>query len=466
MNENVKIDPATSATCRVPLLALFGGAALWLVVGLALLLLASLNFHMPGIFSDRGWTTYGRMLAAGNDAILYGFAIPAALGVMLWILANLSESELVLPLVPVLAANIWHFGVLVGMAEIFTGNSTGFQWLEFQRGGSVLLFAAYMLIGISAMATFGARRERTLQPAHWFLLAALFWFPWIYTSANIFLVAWPVRGVAQAVIDWWFSNNLIFVWLTLVGLGTAFYYLPKFAGRPLQNQPLAFFGFVTFILFATWCGIPQGAPVPAWFPAASTTASILLIVPILSFLAVFVKTVAKANTQCKGGPFCYMKFGTTAFIISGLMLIPLGCPRFGVLAQYTEYAQAQTYLQILGFFSIVICGAVYELMPDAVGIQWPFRGFIRVQHWLFMLGLAVLVIPLAIGGIEQEMNNYDFKSGVVFMQISSAGLALLLLGSLLFAANIFVLTMKWKLGLAKSFLGVIKCPLESSEVKS
>jgi len=469
MNENDKIDPANSAisvSCRVPLLALFGGAALWLVIGLALVMLASLNFHMPGMFSDHGWMTYGRMLAAGNDAILYGFAIPTALGVMLWILASLSDSELALPLVPVLAANVWHLGVLVGIAAIFMGDSTGFQWLEFPRGGSVLLFAAYMLMGISAMATFGARRKRALQPAHWFLLAALFWFPWIYTSANVFLVAWPVRGVGQAVIDWWFSNNLIFVWLTLVGLGTVFYYVPKFAGRPLHNQPLALFGFVTFILISTWCGIPQGAPVPAWFPAASTTASILLIVPVLSLLAVFVKTVCGVQTQCKGGPFCYMKFGTTAFIVSALMLIPLGCPRFGVLAQFTEYAQAQSYMQILGFFSIVICGAVYELMPRVMGMDWPFQKFVRFQHWLFMGGLAILVISLAIGGVEQEMNNYNFTSGVIFMKFATLGFLLLLLGSLLFAANIFVMTLKWKLGLAKAFIAVIKRPLDASEVKS
>jgi hypothetical protein len=40
-------DAMIDASCRVPLLALFGGAALWLVVGLALALVASLNFHMP-----------------------------------------------------------------------------------------------------------------------------------------------------------------------------------------------------------------------------------------------------------------------------------------------------------------------------------------------------------------------------------------------------------------------------------
>src|SRR5580692_4794474 len=131
MNENEKIDPAIDASCRVPLLAIFGGAALWLVVGLVLEVLASLTFHphMPEMFAGHSWLAYGRVQAAANDTILYGFVMPAALGVILWIFARLSETELVLPLVPVIAANIWHLGVLVGIVAIFIGDSTGFQWL-------------------------------------------------------------------------------------------------------------------------------------------------------------------------------------------------------------------------------------------------------------------------------------------------------------------------------------------------
>ncbi|HEV2320407.1 MAG TPA: hypothetical protein VGV18_11695, partial [Verrucomicrobiae bacterium] len=214
MNQIENKYSGIDASCRVPLLALFGGASLWLIVGLALAIVASLVFHKPDLFADCPFFTYGRIQPAANDAIVYGFAIPAALGVMLWIFARLSESELLLPLLPIVAANIWHLGVLIGVVGILIGDSTGFAWLEFPRAGSVSLFAAYLLIAISAAGTFGARRQRVLAPAHWFLLAALFWFPWIYSTANLFLVAWPVRGVAQAVIDWWFSNNLIFVWFS------------------------------------------------------------------------------------------------------------------------------------------------------------------------------------------------------------------------------------------------------------
>ena len=111
VNENSNPDAGAlasriDASCRVPSLVLFGGAALWLVVGLLLALLASIKFHAPDFLANCPLLTYGRIQPAANDAILYGFAIPAALGVMLWIFARLSQVELVLPLVPVVAADL------------------------------------------------------------------------------------------------------------------------------------------------------------------------------------------------------------------------------------------------------------------------------------------------------------------------------------------------------------------------
>jgi cytochrome c oxidase cbb3-type subunit 1 len=458
-----KID----ASCRVPLLALFGGAALWLVVGLLLALLASLTFHAPEMFARCPFATYGHLAPAANDLLVYGFAIPAGLGVMLWIFARLSQAELVLPIVPVVAANLWHLGVFIGLATILCGGSSGFTWLEFPRASAMLLGVSFVLIAISAVATFGQRKERELYPSHWFLLAALLWFPWIYSTANLFLVTmWPVRGVTQAVINWWFADNLIFVWLALVGVGVAFYFLPKLAGRPLHSRFYALFGFWTLILFGTWIGIPQGAPVPAWLPTTSAFASLLLILPLIAIAVIVLKTVWGAKVVCKGGPFCYLKFGMTAFILSGLMLIASACPEHGRTLEFTWFGQAQTQLQILGFFAIVICGAIYEILPRVMGGGLPFPKFVRLQHWCFMLGTVLLVGSLAFAGVKQGGAGYDPAAAIFGLRICTLGWTFLLLGSLLFAANIFVMTIKWKLALVKTVIAYIKSPLETSEVKS
>jgi cytochrome c oxidase cbb3-type subunit 1 len=470
-NQTNQID----ASCRVPLLVLFGGAAAWLVVGSLLALAASLTFHVPEKFGDSSWLTYGHVQPAADDALLYGFCMPAGLGVALWIFARLGQTPLRGAIVPVVAAHLWHLGVLVGLVGIFAGDSTGFAWLEFPRGGSSLLFFAYLLLGLWALMNFSGRRESTLFPSHWFLVAALFWFPWIYSTANILIVGWPVRGVVQAIVGWWFGNNLVFVWTSLVGIGAAFYFLPKFSGRPLQTYFYALFVFWTLILFGSMRGVPAGAPVPAWLPTLSALNSLMLVVPVIAIAVIGWKTVCgAASPECKGGPFCMIKFGFVAFILSALMLIIEACPQISRVTEFTWFGAAQTQLQLYGFFAITMFGAIYYILPRAVGIGFACPKLIRVQHWCAMIGIVIFVVALAFGGVEQGMKLKDSsgafadstKTMLPFLRASTMGLLFMLLANLLFALNIFAMILAWKWSVAKAVFAAVTAPLEKPEVKA
>lgn len=458
--------PEIDASCRVPLLALLVGASVWLVVGTVLALIASIKFHAPDFLADCPLLTYGRVQPAANDALVYGFCLPAALAVILWIFSRLSQTVFALPLVPVIAAHLWHLGVFIGLVSILLGNGTGFTWLEFPRGGSVLLLVAFLLIAISAVATFGYRLERTLYPSHWFLLAALLWFPWSYSSANIFLVAMPVRGVAQAVIDLWFGNNLLFVWFSLAGLGIAFYFLPKLTGRPLQTYFYALYVFWTLILFGAWCGIPAGSPFPAWIPTLSSTAEWLLIVPVLGVAIIFVKTICGApKCECMGGPLCFIKIGAVAFILSAFTVHLNSNTGFSRLTEFTWFGQAQVQLQIFGFLAMILFGAIYYIMPRALGFDFLFPKFTKAHFWLYLLGVILFVIPLAVAGIMQGLNFYKPEAALPGLMISTLGLTLILIGNVLFAVNIFAMFLSWKLTLAKTIFAAVTAPLKTSEVK-
>jgi cytochrome c oxidase cbb3-type subunit 1 len=464
--ENNSVCPnEIDASCRVPLLALFGGAALWLVLGLALGIVAMLSFHKPDMFADCPFLTFGHAQAAANDLLLYGFAIPAALGVTLWIFARLSQAKLALPIVPVVAANLWHVGVLVGTISIVLGYSTGHPWLEYPRGASVLLFAAFMLIAVSAVTTMGFRLNRELYPSHWFLFAALLWFVWSYGTANLFLVCnHPPRGVVQAVIGWWLTNNLIFVWLALAGVGIAFYFLPKIAGKPLASSGYALFGFLTLVFFGTWVGIPQSAPVPAWLPTVSAFGALLSVIPVFALGILARKTVWGAKVSCFGGPFCFIRFGMLSFVAANLLYISEFCPRASRVLDFTWFNAGITQWQLLGFAGMILCGAIYEILPRVMARELPFAKLAKLNFFLFAVGTLLFVIPLLIGGVEQGMKlrdaNIPFADAsavaLKFLRISTTGQLLVLLGALCLLLNIFVMTLQWKLGLLKTVVCVVK----------
>jgi cytochrome c oxidase cbb3-type subunit 1 len=461
------------ASCRVPLLALFGGAALWLVLGLGLGLAAAMSFHAPDMFADCPFLTYGRAQAAANDLLLYGFVVPAALGVMLWIFARLSQAPLALPIVPVAAANLWHLGVLIGTGAILAGHGTGFAWLEYPRAASVLLFAGFLLAAVSAAATMGFRRTREMYPAHWFLFGALLWFAWSYSTANLFLGSGqPPRGVVQAIIAWWFANNLLFVWLALAGVGVAFYFLPKLSGKPLAGTGYAMFAFLTLIFFGSWCGIPRSAPVPAWLPALSTYAAMLAIIPVLAVAIIAVKTLWGTKLSFSGGPCCFVRFGTLSFVVSSLLYLGAWCPRGSRVLDLTWYGFGVAQWQVLGFAGMMLLGAIYYILPRMMDKELPFPLLAKANAFVFGFGVLIYVVPLLIGGFVQgtKLNDpsvpfADVTAGsLLFFRISTTGQLLMLVGSLCLLANVLLMTIQWKLALAKAALAAVLAPLDNGSV--
>jgi hypothetical protein len=58
------------------------------------------------------------------------------------------------------------------------------------------------------------------------------------------------------------------------------------------------------------------------------------------------------------------------------------------------------------------------------------------------------------------------KSVLPFLRASTTGLLLMLVANLLFAANLFAMTFKWKIALAKTAFAAVTAPLEKSEVEA
>lgn len=470
--------PSTSpspldASCRLPLFALFGGAAVWLVLSSVLGLIASIKFHSPDFLSACACLTYGRIHPASANALVYGFAIPAGLGVALWLLVRLGRAPLAQPWLVLVGAKLWHLGVLVGLMGILGGDATGFEWLEMPRYAAVFLFVAFVLIALLGFVNYQTRPERALFPSQWFVLAALFWFPWIYSTANLLLLVFPVRGVTQAAISWWFSGNLLVVWLSLSGLAASFYFLPKLAGRPLHSHYLALFAFWTLILFGTWVGIPGGAALPAWMPALSGVAAVLTIVPTLAVAASAWLTVRGTTAKCSGGPLCFMKFGVFAFVLSSLLLVASALPPIARITDFTWFGVGQTQLRLYGFFAMTMLGAAYYILPRVAGRDFPFGSMVRVQFWCGVIGTLLLPLPLAIGGVAQGLKlmnpevafEESTKSALILLRVSTFGDLILLLGSLLFLLNVFALIAGYYRAVCSSAYTAATTPLDTAEVR-
>jgi cytochrome c oxidase cbb3-type subunit 1 len=441
------------ASCRVPLFTLFVSAAVWLVIASIFDLIASLKFHSPNFLSQCACLTYGRVFPVATNALIYGFAIPAGLGVALWIIARTGQTKVAQPWLIAVGAKLWNFGLTIGVIGILAGDSTGYQNLEIPRYGVVFLFLGYLLIAFFSLVTLHNRKERALGPSQWFLLAALFWFPWIYFTANYLLLSHtPIRGMTQAVVAWWYSGNLNFVWFGLVGLAVIFHFIQQLMDRPLYSRYLALFTFWTIILFASWSGIPRSASVPAWMPALSTVATILTLVTALSVMVNIHRTCGRGCSQTENPPpGKFLAFGALAFVVSWLMNAFASVPEVSAITNFTWFTVAESYLNVFGFFAMALFGAIYYIVPRVTGMDWPCAKSVRRHFWLAAIGIVLIVVPLAIGGLVEgfnwhnpKMTNVDVaKNALNFLRISTLGEILILLGNLLLLGNLIGLSVRY-----------------------
>ena len=440
------------ASCRLPLVVLFLSAAVWLVIGSAFALIASLKFHAPGFLADCAWLTYGRVRPAGINCMLYGFCLPAGLGVALWLLARLGRTRLALPGLVTAGALCWNLGVAAGMAGILGGGSTGFEDLEMPPYASWLILLGYLMIVVWGALTFHRRRERQLFVSQWFLFAALFWFPWIHSTADLLLLTVRVRGMAQAVIAWWYSENLLVVWLGLVGLAAIFYFLPKLTGRDLHSRYLALLAFWMLILFGSWGGIPESAPVPAWMPVSSAIARGLGVILIVAVVLIVHGTLEGKCSKLMAHPSLrFIGFGVVAFIVGGLVSAASAFPEVSQITQFTWFTVAKGVLNYYGFFTMVMFGAVYYIVPRLMGIEFPSAKLVRAHFWTAAGGILLFVVPLAAGGIVQgfrlqhaSLPFNDITHGTLpFLRASTTGDLLIALGHLMFLGNLAGLVIRF-----------------------
>jgi cytochrome c oxidase cbb3-type subunit 1 len=461
-------------SCRLPLVVLFLSAAVWLVVGSAFALIASIKFHAPGFLADCAWLTYGRVRPAGFNCMLYGFCMPAGLGVALWLLARLGRTRLALPGLVTVGAVCWNLGVAAGLLGILTGGSTGFENLEMPPYAARLAFLGYLMIAVWGALTFHQRRERQLFVSQWFLFAALFWFPWVYSTADLLLLTFRVRGMAQAVIAWWYSENLLVVWLGLVGLAAVFYFLPKLTGRDLHSRYLALLTFWMLILFGSWGGIPGSASLPAWMPVLSTVATGLSVIGIVAVALNVHGTLGGQCSKLMAHPSLrFIGFGLVAFVVGGLVSATSTLPEVSHVTQFTWFTVAKGLLNYYGFFAMVMFGAVYYIVPQLLGLEFPSAKLVRAHFWTAAAGILLVVVPLAAGGIVQGLKLQhpdvaftDIAQGTLpFLRASTMGDLLIALGHLMFLGNLAGLVIRFYRARAVSAWVAATAEIKPAEVR-
>jgi cytochrome c oxidase cbb3-type subunit 1 len=425
-------------------------AVVWLIVASLAGLTSSIKLHEPDWLSQYAWLSFGRIRTIHLNAVAYGWAPMAALGVANWMLPRLLKTPLVGGRWAILGAMIWNAGLIAGLGCIAVGLSDGMEWLEIPWQVDILLVVGGAMVGLPLVYTLQNRKVHHLYVSIWYMGAALFWFPILFLVGNLPAVHF---GVQQAAMNWWFGHNVLGLFYTPMALASVYYFLPKIIGRPVQSYNLSLLGFWTLAFFYGQVGGHHliGGPVPGWLITLSVVQSVMMLVPVISF------SVNQHMTM--RGYFSKLIYSPTLrFIVLGGMMYTLSSIQGSVEAlhsvntvtHFTHFTVAHAHLGLYGFFTMVMFGAVYFVMPRVMAWEWPYPKLIAAHFWLVVLGFSIYFVGLTIGGWLQGLAMLDaarpFMDSVIvtvpYLQSRSIGGAVMTLGHLLFAVHFFAMALR------------------------
>ncbi|MFD0892417.1 cbb3-type cytochrome c oxidase subunit I [Luteolibacter ambystomatis] len=403
---------------RHPVMFFFTSAAAWLAVSILLGLISSIKIHSPGFLSCAGWLTYGRVFPSHINTLIYGWGAQAAFGTIIWLMSRLSRQQCRAAGLILTAGHVWNFTVLCGTVGILAGFGTGMPWMEFPAFAWPVLFITYTAICVWSLVQFKVRPEGHTYVSQWYVLAAMVWFPWVFLTANVILHCMPGHPVMAAGVNAWYRSALLLLFFVPVGTGAAYYLIPKVTGRPVMSYTLAKIGFWSLAIIAPWAGMQKlaGAPLPYFLPYLGAAATILCAIPSFANAFNLISTAARSGETVVHSP-------TLRFTLGGL----IGLATFGVacvilnlnstlpLSQFTLSGYGFDLLGIYGFFSMVMFGAIYFIVPRITRREWLSRRLIK-WHFLFSsYGLAIVVLVALFGGLMQGVGQEEFRSNWQFV---------------------------------------------------
>ena len=428
-------------SARGPVLTFFTTAIFWLLVSSVLGYMASKKLHAPesmlgpeflyswfhvhGIMEKiSAFLSYGRVWPAYNTALIYGWCSLAGMGVATWLIGRLTRVAIKAPAVLQFGALFWNVGVAAGVVLILCGYNSGLEYFEMPRAARACLFIGYLFIGIWGLILFRYRREIAAYISVWYLVAAFFLFPWFFGTTEI-LSSMQFSGVMKNVVNAWYQNGLFNLWFGCIGIAAAYYFIPKVINRPIYSYNLATIGFWSWVFLSGLTAMTRlsGGPIPAYLVTISIAASILLIIPIATLTTNFTRTMKGHTGMMASSPtlrFTYV--GTIFFSVAAGISVLTALRSVDSYTHFTVWTYGQVHLIVMGFFSMVMFGAIYYITPRLVGCEWLSRTFIKLHFFGTAYGAGTIIGLFLLGGLATGFSlNEPVADKMAFYNVNGIG---------------------------------------------
>jgi len=348
------------------------------------------------------WFSPGRWRMVHTNAIAYGFLANAFLGALHWAVPRLTLKPVLSVPLSWFIFGAWQVVVLATAGGILAGEAQGLEWGETPVWIDPLAQAGLLLVAVNFMAPICQMRG-PMYVTLWYFIAAFVWTFLTYAMGN-FVPEYFVTGTSAGAVGGLFIHDLVGLFVTPLGWGLMYYFVPILLKKPIWSHGLSLVGFWGLAFFYPLNGIHHFlyTPIPMFLQhgAIISTVAVELVVTtvIINF---FVTLYGSGREVARNLPIRFFYTGMVFYFLTCLQCSMQTTLTFQALIHFTDWVVGHAHMVMFGVFSMWLLGIMTYLFPRLLETEWHSARLVEWHYWLSTVGIGVMSADLIIGGVFQ-----------------------------------------------------------------
>lgn len=341
----------------------------------------------------------GRWRMVHTNAIAYGFLANAFLGALHWAVPRLTLRPVLDQRLSWLIYAAWQIVVVSTAVGILFGEAQGLEWGETPVWIDPVALLGLLLVAINFMAPI-ARMKGPLYVTLWYFMAAFVWTFLTYAMGN-FMPQYFVSGTSAGAVGGLFIHDLVGLFVTPLGWGLMYYFVPLLLRKPIWSHGLSLVGFWGLAFFYPLQGIHHFlyTPIPMFLQYGAVISTIAVELVVTTVIVNFIGTLwGSGKSITTNLPLRWFYTGMVFYFLTCLQCSLQVTLTFQALIHFTDWVVGHAHMVMFGVFSMWLFGIMTHLIPRILKVDWYSQRLCEWHYWLSTGGLIVMVVDLVLLG--------------------------------------------------------------------
>ncbi len=361
------------------------------------------QFNQLYPFPSIEWLSPGRVRMVHTNMAAYGFIANAFIAGLLFAIPRLTKKPIFSDQLGWMIFGAWQLTMVLTVIGQLAGYGQAIEWGETPSFVDPLVLVGLVLLVINMSVPIFRTEEPGLYVSLWYFLAAFGWTGLVYFMGN-FLPEYWVPGTAGAAITGLFIHDLVGLFVTPIGWGLMYFFVPLLLRKPIWSHALSLIGFWGLAFFYPMQGVHHFllSPIPMYAQYGAIVATIAVEIVVLTVIVNFFGTLHGRSEAIRGNL-------ALRWFYTGMILYALTCLQcafqvtltFQKIIHFTDWVVAHAHMVMFGVFGFWIYGFFIEVWPRVVGRPWVSPRLLTLHYWMTMSALALMIVDLTAGGLVQ-----------------------------------------------------------------